>query len=68
MTRTTRAKECPRCKEKLPWFGQRGVALSRRDSETYICSPCGLAEAMEDLSGRPWLGRPYWNTAKGGVR
>ena len=26
-------------------------ALSRRDNETYICSPCGSAEAMNDWQG-----------------
>lgn len=25
-------------------------ALSRRDNATYICSDCGLAEAMQDFS------------------
>jgi hypothetical protein len=24
-------------------------ALSRRDNKTYICSPCGVKESMEDF-------------------
>lgn len=28
-------------------------ALSRRDNETFICSPCGVQEAFEDLNSAP---------------
>lgn len=33
-----------------PKYGKPGVALSRHDNKTLICSDCGLAEA---LSGKP---------------
>jgi predicted RNA-binding Zn-ribbon protein involved in translation (DUF1610 family) len=37
---------CPaNCGRELGKF----PALSRRDNETYICSPCGTREALEDM-------------------
>ena len=39
-----KAKKCPRCKKH--YIGHS--ALSRKDNETNICSPCGTAEALED--------------------
>lgn len=40
---------CPRCGiQPLP-LGYPG-AISRRDNKTEICSSCGLAEAIRDLS------------------
>jgi predicted RNA-binding Zn-ribbon protein involved in translation (DUF1610 family) len=41
---------CPRCGEERLWVGDRVAlnALSRRDNKTYICSPCGQNEAMND--------------------
>ena len=41
---------CPTCNQERLWVGKRIAlnALSRKDNKTYICSPCGLAEAMED--------------------
>ena len=43
---------CPRCKEDRLWVGKREAlnALSRKDNKTYICSPCGTAEAMDEYS------------------
>lgn len=41
-------KECPRClcdKMKEPIYVN---ALSRRDNSTYICSECGVEEALID--------------------
>ena len=41
---------CPRCKEnKLDKVEIRN-ALSRRDNKTFICSDCGIGEAMFDFS------------------
>jgi hypothetical protein len=41
--------KCPRCKEDRLWIGDNRAlnALSRLNSR-YICSPCGMAEAMID--------------------
>jgi len=39
---------CPRCGENKMYEEQAMNALSRRDNDTYICSDCGAAEAMED--------------------
>jgi predicted RNA-binding Zn-ribbon protein involved in translation (DUF1610 family) len=38
---------CPRCGAELrePLSSN---ALSRKDNKTYICSQCGIEEAMED--------------------
>ena len=49
--------ECPRCRELKLNPVQVHNALSRRDNKTYICSDCGLHEAMIDLgrSARPPL-------------
>lgn len=57
------AKTCPRCgqpnmKEKLATN-----ALSRTDNKTFICDPCGTAEAVEDFTTglRPqteWVYKP----------
>lgn len=51
---------CPACKTNF--YTPYGVkwseimppkpALSRRDNKTYICSPCGLSEAMDDFDRR----------------
>ena len=52
--------ECPRCKKPKLHPEQVLNALSRRDNETYICSPCGTEEAMIDLVAsqeRAWLRR-----------
>lgn len=53
---------CPRCGGRLPVYPKHegpGVALSRLTREpgvkpVYICSTCGVAEAMEQFA----LGRP----------
>lgn len=44
-------KICPRCKENYLEDLEVLNALSRRDNETYICSECGIDEAMEDYFG-----------------
>jgi hypothetical protein len=41
--------ECPRCKKNQLHPQMAMNALSRRDNETFICSPCGSVEAMEDF-------------------
>ena len=41
-------KKCPRCKKNTMRDEEAMNALSRRDNETYICSPCGTAEALID--------------------
>lgn len=43
------AGPCPRCGGPVPneaYQGQYSGALSRYDSETYICSSCGTEEAF----------------------
>jgi predicted RNA-binding Zn-ribbon protein involved in translation (DUF1610 family) len=42
---------CPRCGENT-LRSDRPVmnALSRTDNKTYVCSPCGTAEALEDFA------------------
>ena len=42
-------KPCPRCRENELEREDVRNALSRRDNQTYICSPCGEAEASEDI-------------------
>lgn len=50
---------CPRCGENTLRTDRPALnALSRADNETYVCSPCGTAEAMEDFLGgerQPWV-------------
>lgn len=41
-------KQCPRCKKNTMRNKEVENALSRRDNKTYICSPCGTAEALID--------------------
>jgi len=45
---------CPRCLQERLWVGPNKAlnALCRRDNETYICSPCGVSQAMSDLTAR----------------
>lgn len=39
--------DCPRCNERrIPRVG----ALSRADNKTYICSPCGTHEALQQFA------------------
>lgn len=49
-------KICPRCHERIYGY----PALSRRDNKTYICSECGVKEAMEDFLDTPYTGEKYW--------
>jgi len=42
---------CPKCKSNYLHEEEARNALSRRDNETYICSDCGTAEALEDMLG-----------------
>jgi len=42
-------KKCPRCGQRKFHPIKTMNALSRRDNETYICSDCGVEEAMEDF-------------------
>lgn len=39
---------CPRCKNTILSY----PAISRRDNKTFICSECGVLEAMEDYIGK----------------
>jgi transposase-like protein len=43
---------CPRCKRNVLQREQAFNALSRKDNQTYVCSPCGEDEAVLD-----WLGQ-----------
>lgn len=48
---------CPRCEH----FEIREVgALSRTDNKTYICSSCGLDEAINAFVGKDLPHRLYW--------
>jgi len=38
---------CPRCNQLWTGF----PAVGRVDNKTEICSPCGLAEALDDFNG-----------------
>ncbi len=55
---------CPRCGGNALKAEMALNALSRRDNETYVCSPCGEEEAINDFISRrdpmsEWpLGRP----------
>jgi hypothetical protein len=53
---------CPRCTGWIPNAQTPGAypgALSRV-APVYVCSDCGLDEAMRDLAGRPPVGPPDW--------
>lgn len=39
---------CPRCGQETLNPKLVHNALSRKDNQTYICSPCGQAEAIEE--------------------
>jgi predicted RNA-binding Zn-ribbon protein involved in translation (DUF1610 family) len=54
---------CPRCgQETLRTDRPVMNALSRTDNKTYVCSPCGTDEAMENfLGGEP---QPWYNADK----
>lgn len=58
---TTNRKErgmiCPRCKRNVLQREQAFNALSRKDNQTYVCSPCGEDEAVLDWLGEP---RDFW--------
>lgn len=42
---------CPRCGENTLRTDRPALnALSRTDNSTYICSPCGTSEALEDVA------------------
>jgi predicted RNA-binding Zn-ribbon protein involved in translation (DUF1610 family) len=47
MKETVMAK-CPRCREEKD---MTFPALSRVDNKTYICSPCGVGEALDQYWG-----------------
>lgn len=44
-------RHCPRCGETYIGF----PALSRVDNKTYVCSPCGTEEGLDDFYGIPLL-------------
>jgi len=71
---TVSVKLCPRCLHNyFTPYGQNYVesisppfpALSRKDNKTYICSDCGVQEAIEDMfKGNPgWTEHRYWEGA-----
>ena len=45
---------CSHCLQERLWVGPNKAfnALCRRDNETYICSPCGVSQAMSDITAR----------------
>lgn len=47
---------CPRCGKDYDGY----PALSRVDNDTYICSTCGAAEAMEDYMGVALTPKSEW--------
>ena len=67
---TVEVKLCPRCLDKyFTPYGRTYVefvsppmpALSRRDNKTYICSDCGMQEALEDAKMiKDWDEHQYW--------
>jgi predicted RNA-binding Zn-ribbon protein involved in translation (DUF1610 family) len=43
---------CPRCGENTLRTDRPVMnALSRKDNKTYVCSPCGTSEALENFYG-----------------
>lgn len=62
---------CPRCGARYtpyrtatfdPATDPPFPALSRRDNTTYVCSHCGVVEALEDAGlVPPYTGRKYWD-------
>lgn len=59
--------QCPRCGHWIPNDLDRGGypgALSRYDNETYVCSGCGVDEALKTLKiptpGDPVSSRTKW--------
>jgi ribosomal protein L37AE/L43A len=71
---TISVKLCPRCLQNyFTPYGQTYVesisppmpALSRRDNKTYICSDCGMQEALEDSQLiKAWDEHKYWELAE----
>ena len=45
-------KTCPRCHKETMRDEEVLNSLSRRDGRTYICSDCGIEEALIDLGER----------------
>ena len=43
--------KCPRCMTNEMTDMLAGNALSRKDNETYVCSPCGEDESIMDFAG-----------------
>ncbi len=41
---------CPRCNQNTLAEELAVNALSRKDNETYVCSPCGVDEAVWDFT------------------
>jgi len=70
----TFGERCPRCaiRRFTPYGQDRGPldppppALSRTDNASYICSECGVAEAMDDMNGRPLVMPDQWPVVKPG--
>jgi len=48
-THTTANSKCPRCRTNSLHPTKTMNSLCRRDNKTYICSPCGQAQAIQDL-------------------
>lgn len=65
------AQLCPRCgvNRFTPYGNGRATdaepypALSRLDNQTYICSWCGMHEAMLDMTGSPPIPPDRWPVA-----
>lgn len=55
---------CPRCGHSRMDPVPVRNALSRR-ANVYICSECGMDEAMRDMAGKPPLPLPEWGMVKG---
>ena len=43
---------CPRCGENMMLGRLTANALSRHAQDVYVCSPCGMIEAMLDMKGK----------------
>lgn len=57
-------RTCPRCGE-VPrlddqYFHRGFGALSRLDNKTYICSDCGVEEAMENFARNELTPKSQW--------
>lgn len=56
---------CPRCLTfPINYTGRYGKALSRTDNKSYVCSDCGVTEALEQFENGAPQGQEHWVPAR----